>query len=143
MFIRAAIKTVVPAAPKMCPRITVRMNENINPKIQSSMDAAMLCKMKDRNQIKPCNIDGPLAFDNAISREAARIKKIESDVSGNPDILVCPDLVSGNILAKALVYLGNAKASGIVMGARIPIILTSRADSVETRKASGRLAFKS
>jgi len=110
--------------------------ETINPKIQSTLDAAALCKMADRGQITGGILDGPLAFDNAISAEAARTKKILSPVAGHADILLVPDMEAGNMLAKQLQYLAGADAAGIVLGARVPIVLTSRADSVRTRLAS-------
>jgi len=110
--------------------------ETVNPKIPSTIDAAALCKMADRGQITGALLDGPLAFDNAISAEAAREKHIKSDVAGDPDILLVPDLEAGNILAKQLTFLVGADAAGIVLGARVPIILTSRADSVRARLAS-------
>lgn len=110
--------------------------ETVNPKIQSTLDAAALCKMADRQQITGGVLDGPLAFDNAISADAARTKGIKSPVAGNADILVVPDLESGNMLAKQLEYLASAVPAGIVLGAKVPIILTSRADSAETRMAS-------
>jgi phosphate acetyltransferase len=115
--------------------------ETVNVKMQSTLDAAALCKMADRGQIKGGVLDGPLAFDNAISMEAARIKGIESSVSGNADILAVPDLESGNMLAKQLEYLAGATTCGIVLGARIPIALTSRADSANARVASAALAL--
>ena len=102
----------------------------------STIDAACLCKMADRGQIKGALLDGPLAFDNAISKQAAQIKGITSEVAGNPDILLVPDLEAGNILAKQLTFLANADSAGLVLGARVPIILTSRADSVRSRIAS-------
>jgi phosphotransacetylase len=114
--------------------------ETVNPAIASTIDAAALCKMLDRGQIEGARMDGPLAFDNAISREAAESKGIRSDVAGDADILVVPDLVSGNILVKQLVYLSGAIAAGIVLGARVPVMLTSRADDVEARLASAALA---
>jgi phosphate acetyltransferase len=110
--------------------------ETINPKIQSTLDAAALCKMADRGQIKGGLLDGPLAFDNAVSMVAAKTKGIESKVAGCADILVVPDLESGNMLAKQLEYLANALTAGIVLGATVPIVLTSRADTAETRMAS-------
>jgi len=110
--------------------------ETINPKIQSTMDAAALCKMAERGQITGGLLDGPLAFDNAISEEAARTKKIVSPVAGHADILLVPDLEAGNMVAKQLQYLAGADSAGIVLGARVPIVLTSRADSVRTRLAS-------
>ena len=114
--------------------------ESVNPKMQCTLDAAALCKMADRGQIRGGLVDGPLAFDNAISAEAARTKGIASEVAGDPDILVVPDLVSGNILAKLLEYLGGATGSGVVLGARVPIALTSRADGATARLASAALA---
>jgi phosphate acetyltransferase len=110
--------------------------ETVNPKIPSTVDAAALCKMADRGQIVGGLLDGPLAFDNAISLEAARTKKIESPVAGRADILVVPDLESGNMLAKQLQYLAGADSAGIVLGTRVPMVLTSRSDSVRTRLAS-------
>ncbi len=114
--------------------------ETVNSKIASTIDAAALCKMADRKQIEGAIIDGPLAFDTAISAEAARIKGLDSNVAGDVDILLVPDLESGNMLAKQLEYLGGAKNAGIVLGARVPIILTSRADSAEDRLASCAVA---
>jgi phosphate acetyltransferase len=114
--------------------------ETIRPKIQSTLDAAALCKMADRGQIQGGILDGPLALDNAINLEAARIKKINSQVAGVADVLIAPDLEAGNILAKQLIFLANAEAAGIVLGARVPIVLTSRADSVRTRHASAATA---
>ena len=110
--------------------------EKVNPKLQSTVEAAALCKMADRGQITGGVLDGPLAFDNAISPEAARIKQIVSPVAGQADILLVPDLEAGNMLAKQLSYLSGAEGAGIVLGARVPIVLTSRADSVRTRLAS-------
>lgn len=110
--------------------------ETINAKIQSTLDAAALCKMADRGQISGALLDGPLAFDNAVSMVAAKTKGIVSEVAGRADILVVPDLESGNMLAKQLEYLANALTAGIVLGARVPIVLTSRADTAETRMAS-------
>jgi phosphate acetyltransferase len=110
--------------------------ETINPKVQTTIEAAALCKMADRGQITGGILDGPLAFDNAISPEAARIKGINSAVAGRAQILVVPDLEAGNMLAKNLIFLARADAAGIVLGARVPIILTSRADSVRARMAS-------
>src|SRR5574343_209076 len=114
--------------------------ETVNPKIQSTIDAAALCKMAHSRQIKGGILDGPLAFDNAISLEAAQTKGIKSAVAGMADILVVPDLESGNMVAKQLEYLASAVPAGIVLGARVPIILTSRADNAETRMASCVLA---
>jgi len=110
--------------------------ETVNSKMPATLDAAALCKMADRGQIKGGIIDGPLAFDNAISKEAARIKGIQSEVAGDPDILLAPDLEAGNMLAKQLSFLANADSAGLVLGAKVPIILTSRADSVRSRIAS-------
>jgi phosphate acetyltransferase len=110
--------------------------EVINPKIPSTVDAAALCKMADRGQITGGILDGPLAFDNAISAQAAKTKGIVSQVSGDVDILLAPDLESANMLFKQLTYLAGAEGAGIVLGTRIPIVLTSRADSVRTRLAS-------
>ena len=115
--------------------------ETVNPDIPSTLDAAALCKMADRGQIKGGILDGPLAFDNAISMQAARIKNIASVVAGDADILVCPDLESGNMLAKQLEYLAGATGSGLVLGAQVPIALTSRADGPATRVASALLAL--
>jgi phosphotransacetylase len=114
--------------------------ETVNPKIQSTLDAAALCKMADRGQITGGILDGPLAFDTAVSQKAADIKKLVSPVVGQADILVVPDLESGNMLAKQLEYLGGAQMAGIVLGARVPTILTSRADSAETRLTSCAVA---
>lgn len=114
--------------------------ETVTSKLQSTIDAAALCKMADRGQITGGVIDGPLAFDNAVSLTAAEVKGIESPVAGRADVLVAPDLEAGNILAKQLEYFARAEAAGIVVGARIPIILTSRSDSVATRVRSCALA---
>ena len=114
--------------------------ETVNPKIPSTIEAAALCKMADRGQIDGAIIDGPLAFDNAISKEAAFVKGIRSPVAGEADILLVPDLEAGNMLAKQLAYLSRADWAGIAMGARVPIILTSRADSAEGRLASCAVA---
>ena len=110
--------------------------ETINPAIPSTLDAAALCKMAQRGQIRGGTLDGPLAFDNAVSLHAAQVKHIDSPVAGEADILAVPDLESGNMLAKQLEYLGGADTAGVVMGARVPIVLTSRADSPATRVAS-------
>lgn len=115
--------------------------ETVNAKMPSTTDAASLCKMADRGQILGGELDGPLAMDNAISKVAARIKKIESNVAGDADILLVPDLEAGNILAKQLSFLANADAAGIVLGARVPIILTSRADTERTKRASVAVAL--
>ena len=114
--------------------------ETVNPKIPSTVEAAALCKMSDRGQIVGGVLDGPLALDNAIDLAAAHIKKIDSPVAGLADILVVPDLEAGNMLAKSLTFLADADGAGIVLGARVPIILTSRADSVSTRLASCAVA---
>jgi phosphotransacetylase len=115
--------------------------ETVNPKILSTLDAAALCKMADRGQITGGILDGPLAFDNAVSAEAARTKDIESAVAGDADVLVAPDLESGNLMAKQLVYLADALIAGLVLGARVPIMLTSRADDELSRLASCALAL--
>jgi phosphate acetyltransferase len=114
--------------------------ETVSDKMPSTIDAAALCKMADRAQIIGGLLDGPLAFDNAISAEAARIKGIVSPVAGDPDILLVPDLEAGNMLAKQLTFLAGAEAAGIVLGARVPIILTSRADTVRSRIGSCAIA---
>jgi phosphate acetyltransferase len=114
--------------------------ESVNPKIPSTVEAAALCKMVDRRQITGALVDGPLALDNAINVEAMRIKQIDSPVAGRANVLMVPDLESGNMLAKSLSFLAGADAAGIVLGARVPIILTSRADSVTTRLASCAVA---
>jgi phosphotransacetylase len=115
--------------------------ETVNSKMQATLDAAALCKMAERGQIKGGILDGPLAFDNAISKQAAQTKGIHSDVAGDPDILLAPDLEAGNILAKQLSFLANADSAGMVLGARVPVILTSRADSVRSRIASCAVAM--
>jgi phosphotransacetylase len=115
--------------------------ETVNSKMPSTLDAAALCKMAERGQIRGAVLDGPLAFDNAISREAAEAKGIRSEVAGDPDILLVPDLETGNILAKLLSFLSHADGAGLVLGARVPIILTSRADSVRSRIASCAVAM--
>jgi phosphate acetyltransferase len=115
--------------------------ETVTPAIPSTIDAAALCKMADRGQITGAELDGPLAFDNAISQTAARIKGIKSPVAGQAQILVVPDLEAGNMLAKNLTFISKADAAGIVLGARVPIILTSRADNVRTRMASCAVAM--
>jgi len=110
--------------------------ETVTSKMPATIDAAALCKMAERGQITGALLDGPLAFDNAISKEAAITKGIDSEVAGDPDILLVPDLEAGNILAKQLSFLANADSAGLVLGAKVPIILTSRADSVRSRIAS-------
>jgi phosphotransacetylase len=114
--------------------------ETVNPSMPATIDAAALCKMADRGQITGGLLDGPLAFDNAISVEAAKIKGIRSSVAGDPDILLVPNLEAGNMLAKQLTFLANADSAGLVVGARVPVILTSRADSVRSRIASCAVA---
>jgi phosphate acetyltransferase len=114
--------------------------ETVNAKVPSTIEAAALCKMADRGQITGALLDGPLALDNAISLEAAEIKRIASPVAGRANVLVVPDLEAGNMLAKSLSFLAQADAAGIVLGARVPIILTSRADSLLTRLASCAVA---
>ena len=114
--------------------------ETINSKMPATLDAAALCKMAERGQIKGGLLDGPLAFDNAISRGAAETKGIHSEVAGDPDILLAPDLEAGNMVAKQLSFLANADSAGLVLGARVPVILTSRADSLRSRIASCAVA---
>jgi hypothetical protein len=124
------------------PKVTILSAvETVTPKLRSSMDAAALAKMADRGQITGGMVDGPLAFDNAVSMAAARTKGIRSEVAGDADILVVPDLESGNMLAKQLEYLGDAQVAGIVLGATVPIVLTSRADSAHSRIASCAIAL--
>jgi phosphotransacetylase len=115
--------------------------ETVNPKMVSTLDAAALCKMADRGQIVGGVLDGPLAFDNAISREAAEAKGIRSAVAGQADILIVPDIEAGNMLAKQLFYLSHAQSAGVVMGARVPIMLTSRSEPEASRLASCALAI--
>jgi phosphotransacetylase len=114
--------------------------ETVNSKMPATLDAAALCKMAERGQIKGGLLDGPLAFDNAISREAAKTKGIRSEVAGDPDILLAPDLEAGNMVAKQLSFLANADSAGLVLGAKVPVILTSRADSLRSRIASCAVA---
>ncbi|HEX5043398.1 MAG TPA: bifunctional enoyl-CoA hydratase/phosphate acetyltransferase [Candidatus Polarisedimenticolaceae bacterium] len=114
--------------------------ETVTSKMPATLDAAALCKMAERGQIKGGLLDGPLAFDNAISPEAAKIKNIRSEVAGDPDILLAPDLEAGNMVAKQLSFLANADSAGLVLGARVPVILTSRADSLRSRIASCAVA---
>ncbi len=114
--------------------------ETVTSKMPATIDAAALCKMAERGQIKGAILDGPMAFDNAISKEAAATKGIQSPVAGDPDILLAPDLEAGNMLAKQLSFLANADSAGMVLGAKVPIILTSRADSVRSRIASCAVA---
>jgi len=114
--------------------------ETVTSKIPTTIEAAALCKMADRGQITGGILDGPLAFDNAVDLEAAKIKGIKSEVAGRANILIVPDIEAGNMLAKNLTFLAKADAAGIVLGARVPIVLTSRADSVRTRLASCAVA---
>jgi phosphate acetyltransferase len=114
--------------------------ETVTPKIKATLEAAALCKMADRRQITGAILDGPLAFDNAVSADAAKIKHIVSPVAGQADILLVPDLEAGNMLAKQLEYLAEAEGAGIVLGARVPIVLTSRADNALSRIASCAVA---
>jgi phosphate acetyltransferase len=116
--------------------------ETVTSKMPATLDAAALCKMAERGQITGAILDGPLAFDNAISKQAAITKGIRSDVAGDPDILLAPDLEAGNILAKQLSFLAKADGAGMVLGARVPVILTSRADSVRSRIASCAIAMQ-
>ena len=123
------------------PRVAIlSATETVNPKVASTIEAAALCKMADRGQITGGILDGPLALDNAISLQAASIKNISSPVAGRADVLIVPNLEAGNMLAKSLTFLAGADAAGIVLGARVPIILTSRADSLTTRLASCAVA---
>jgi phosphotransacetylase len=115
--------------------------ETVSSRMPATVDAAALCKMAQRGQIRSGVLEGPLAFDNAVSAEAARVKGIESEVAGDPDILLVPDLESGNMLAKQLAFLANADSAGLVLGARVPIVLTSRADNVRSRIASCGVAM--
>ncbi len=114
--------------------------ETVNPAVPSTIDAAALCKMADRGQIVGALVDGPLALDNAISLDAVRIKHIESMVAGRANVLLVPDLEAGNMLAKSLSFLARAEAAGVVMGARVPVILPSRADSLASRLAGCAVA---
>jgi len=114
--------------------------EEVTPKMVSTLDAAALCKMADRGQITGAVLDGPLAFDNAMSADALKTKGIASPVAGRADILIVPSLEAGNMLAKQLDYLGGASAYGVALGAKVPIILTSRADSIEERRGSAAIA---
>lgn len=124
------------------PRVAIlSATEEVNPQIRSTIDAAALCKMADRDQIRGGRLDGPLGFDNAISEEAAKTKGIRSEVAGRADVLLAPDLESANMLGKQLHYLADAEAAGIVLGARVPIVLTSRADDVFSRTASCAIAL--
>jgi phosphate acetyltransferase len=138
---RNAIDLAVTLGVKMPKVAILAAVETVTSKMPATLDAAALCKMADRGQISGGMIDGPLAFDNAISKDAARVKGIKSEVAGDPDILVAPDLEAGNMLAKQLSFLANADSAGLVVGARVPIILTSRADSVRSRIASCGVAM--
>ncbi len=125
--------------PARLPKVAVLAAvETVNPHMAATLDAAALCKMTDRGQIAGCVMDGPLAFDNAVSAEAAREKGIVSPVAGDADILVVPDIEAGNMLAKQLTFLSGAEAGGIVLGARVPIMLTSRADNEQARTYPAR-----
>jgi len=126
---------------KMVPKVALLSAvETVNPAMPSTIDAACLCKMADRGQIQGGIIDGPLAYDNAISLEAATVKGIKSPVSGDADIFLTPDIESGNMLVKQLILLNNASSAGIILGTRVPVILTSRSDSVQSRIGSCALA---
>jgi phosphotransacetylase len=114
--------------------------ETVNPKVPSTVEAGALCKMADRGQITGGMLEGPLAFDNAVSATAAATKGIDSPVAGSADILVVPDLLTGNMLAKQMIYLSGAASAGIALGARVPIALTSRSDDVRSRVVSCALA---
>jgi phosphate acetyltransferase len=140
-IIQNAIDLFTQAGFGALPRVAILSAvETVTSKIPSTIEAAALCKMADRGQITGGLLDGPLAFDNAIDREAARIKGIKSEVAGRAQILVVPDLESGNMLAKNLAYFAKADGAGIVLGARVPIVLTSRADSLRARLASCAVA---
>jgi phosphate acetyltransferase len=124
-----------------CPKVALLSAvETVTAKIPSTVDAASLCKMAGRGQITGGALDGPLAFDNAVSKAAAKAKGIQSDVAGDADILIVPDLEAGNMIAKQLIYLAGADSAGVVLGARIPIVLTSRADGLVSRLASTAIA---
>jgi phosphate acetyltransferase len=140
-IIQNAIDLFVQAGFGTLPRVAILSAvETVTAKIPSTIEAAALCKMADRGQITGGVLDGPLAFDNAVDKEAARIKGIRSEVAGRAQILVVPDLESGNMLAKNLAYFAKADGAGIVLGARVPIVLTSRADSLRSRMASCAVA---
>jgi len=125
-----------------CPKVAILAAvESVTSRMPATIDAAALCKMAERGQITGAILDGPLAFDNAISKDAALTKGIDSEVAGDPDILLAPDLEAGNILAKQLSYLANADSAGLVLGATVPVILTSRADNVRSRIASCGVAM--
>ena len=140
-IIQNAIDLFTQAGLGPMPRVAILSAvETVTPKIPSTIDAAALCKMADRGQITGGLLDGPLAFDNAIDKEAARIKGVKSEVAGRAQILVVPDLEAGNMLAKNLFYFAKADGAGIVLGARVPVVLTSRADSLRARLASCAVA---
>jgi phosphate acetyltransferase len=140
-IVQNAIDLFIQAGFGISPRVAILSAvETVTPKIPSTIEAAALCKMADRGQITSGLLDGPLAFDNAIDPEASRIKGIKSEVAGRAQILVVPDLEAGNMLAKNLAYFAKADSAGIVLGARIPIVLTSRADSPRARMASCAVA---
>jgi phosphate acetyltransferase len=140
-IIQNAIDLFTQAGFGTLPRVAILSAvETVTAKIPSTIEAAALCKMADRGQITGGILDGPLAFDNAVDKEAARIKGIKSEVAGRAQILVVPDLESGNMLAKNLAYFAKADGAGIVLGARVPIVLTSRADSLRARLASCAVA---
>jgi len=140
-IIQNAIDLFTQAGFGSLPRVAILSAvETVTPKIPSTIEAAALCKMADRGQITGGLLDGPLAFDNAIDREAARIKGVKSEVAGRAQILVVPDLEAGNMLAKNLAYFAKADGAGIVLGARVPVVLTSRADSLRARLASCAVA---
>lgn len=124
-----------------CPKVAALAPiEMINPKIDSTCDAGLLCMMNKRGQIKNCLVDGPLALDNALSKEAAISKGIDSPVAGDPDLLLVPDLMAGNLFYKSMIYMGGATAAGILLGAQVPIVLTSRSDSDHTKLISIAMA---
>lgn len=140
-IIQNAVDLYNQIGPGTTPRVAILSAvETVTSKIPSTIEAAALCKMADRGQITGALLDGPLAFDNAIDVEAARIKGIKSEVAGRAQILVVPDLESGNMLAKNLAYFAKADGAGIVLGARVPVVLTSRADSARSRMASAAVA---
>ena len=140
-IIQNAIDLFIQAGFGPLPRVAILSAvETVTPKIPSTIEAAALCKMADRGQITGGLLDGPLAFDNAIDKEAARIKGVKSEVAGRAQILVVPDLEAGNMLAKNLAYFAKADSAGIVLGARVPVVLTSRADSLRARLASCAVA---
>ncbi len=140
-IVQNAIDLARAVTPNITPKVAILSAvETVNVQIQSTIDATALCKMADRGQITGGILDGPLAFDNAVSAEAARIKNIQSKVAGDADILVAPNLEAGNMIAKQLTYLAEAQSAGIVLGAKVPIILTSRADSALSRTGSCAVA---